>query len=130
MKILLDTHTWIWSQTFPDNLSTAAVEALSDGGNEVLLSAISVWETMMLTRKGRLNPTDRPERWVGRLLDNTPARIVPLSAASAIRSELLPGLGRWDPADRFIIATALEEDAVLLTADQVIRAYDGVQTLW
>lgn len=117
MRLLLDTHIWIWSLISPERLSPEVRRALSGPDDELWLSAISVWETLVLIRKSRLvvMSADGPT-WVSEALANTPVREAQLTYEVAIASEQL-ALDHWDPADRFIAATAKVLDATLVTAD-------------
>ena len=132
MRLLLDTHVWFWAATRPDALSVAAAQAIRDGSNELGLSPITVWELLVLARKGRLDLGPDRYAWVqANLMAAGPGKVVhPLTAEIAARSERLPGYGIPDPADRFLAATALESDLVLVTADRSLRDYGALRTLW
>jgi PIN domain nuclease of toxin-antitoxin system len=129
MRLLLDTHAWIYAATRPDRLSAAARSALSTAGAEVLLSPISVWEATLLAERGRVRVDDAPAAWVRDLLRLTPATMAPLTHEVALRSREIAYDGA-DPADRFLAATALVHDAVLVTADERLRAAPSIPTLW
>jgi PIN domain nuclease of toxin-antitoxin system len=117
MQLLLDTHIWIWSALDPTRLSKRVKLALEDRHNELWLSPMSVWETLVLARKSRLVLESTPEQWVRRALSELPVREAPISHEVAIQSEALR-LGHKDPADRFIVATALVYELALVTADK------------
>jgi PIN domain nuclease of toxin-antitoxin system len=125
VRLLLDTHIWIWSLTDPGRLAPHVVSALSDAEAELWLSAISVWEALVLIRKRRLRVagTDGPT-WVSEALKRAPLREAPITYAVALESERL-SFDHWDPADRFIAATARVLEATLVTADErLIEAKD------
>ena len=127
--ILLDTATWIWRASDPERLSPRARRAI-DQADAALVSAISVWEVAMLVAKRRIQ-LDRPvERWVDIALALPGIQLVPLEPAIAVRSTKLPGEFHPDPADRIIVATALENSVPILTPDERIRSYPHVQTVW
>ena len=132
MKYLLDTHTWIWCHVDPKKLSTKvrAIVANTDAYEELLLSAISPWEFCKLLEKGRMRISSDPEKWLHEALDLPKLRIVPLYPVLAYRSTVLPPPFHNDPSDQIIVATAREEDATILTADQKIRDYLHVKSLW
>src|SRR5471030_1913442 len=109
MRLLLDTHIWLWSALDPGHLSRRVKAALEDRDNELWLSPMSVWETLVLARKKRLTLETTAEEWVRRALSELPVREAPMTHEVAIRSETLR-LGHKDPADRFIMATALVYD--------------------
>ena len=117
MKLLLDTHIWLWSALEPGRLSKRVRMALEDRDNELWLSPMSVWETLVLARKKRLVLESTPEQWVRQALNELPIREAPMGHEVAIRSEGLR-LGHKDPADRFIVATALVYELTLVTADR------------
>jgi PIN domain nuclease of toxin-antitoxin system len=127
--ILLDTAAWIWRASDPERLSPRARRAI-DQADGVLVSAISVWEVAMLVAKRRIQ-LDRPvERWVDIALALPGIQLSPLEPAIAVRSTKLPGELHPDPADRIIVATALENSVPILTPDERIRSYPHVQTVW
>lgn len=130
MRLLLDTHVWIWRLLAPERLSDDAERAVADRESTLHLSPISTWETLVLARKGRLSLMPSPAEWVLDALRRTALTTVPLSHGIALRSEALPGLESADPADRFLVATALEYELVLVTADAAIRGFKPVETLW
>lgn len=117
MKLLLDTHIWLWSALDPARLSKRVRVALENRENELWLSPMSVWETLVLARKKRLILESTPEQWVRRALNDLPVREAPMSHEVAIQSEALR-LNPNDPADRFIVATALVYELTLVTADK------------
>jgi PIN domain nuclease of toxin-antitoxin system len=127
--IVLDTATWIWRASDPKRLSPRARRAL-DEAERLLVSAISVWEVAMLVAKRRIQ-LDRPvEQWVDLALALPGIQLVALDPAIAVRSTKLPGEFHADPADRMIVATALENAAPIATPDERIRSYPHVQSTW
>ncbi len=128
MKLLLDTHIWIWSLTNPDRLAFDVRSKLSDPKNELWLSAISVFEFLVLVRKGRLRVTGDVDQWLARALGCAPVREAPITYAVALESQRL-GLDHWDPADRFIAATARLLEATLVTGDQRLIEADDLKVL-
>ena len=128
MKLLLDTHIWIWSLSGPDQLKPNVAAALANPANELWLSSISVWEFLVLVRKNRLRIEGEAHAWLARAASRAPIREAPISHAVAIESERLD-LDHWDPADRFIAATARVLDATLVTADRRLIAAKGLKVL-
>ena len=132
MKYLLDTPTWIWANSFPELLSPTVVdtlEALTQEDN-LLLSAISLWEVCKLVEKGRIQIFSDLEEWVRQALDIPGLQVVPLDFRVFYKSTTLPGAFHRDPADQMIVATARLTDAVILTKDQRIRDYPYVKSIW
>jgi PIN domain nuclease of toxin-antitoxin system len=127
--IVLDTATWIWRASDPKRLTTSARRAI-DEAERALVSAISVWEVAMLVAKRRIQ-LDRPvEQWVDIALALPGIQLAPLEPAIAVRSAKLPGEFHPDPADRIIVATALENAVPIITPDDRIRSYPHVQSAW
>ncbi len=130
MRLLLDTHVWLWRLLAPERLSHHAERAVARRDSSLHLSPVSTWETLVLARKGRLSLYPTPTAWVLDALRRSALTAVPLSHGIALRSEALEGFGSVDPADRFIVATALEHELVLVTADDAMRSFEAVETLW
>lgn len=132
MRYLLDTHTWIWWHSHPAQLSKKVTALIGNPAkySELLLSAISPWEFCKLIEKGRLGISCEPLAWIETALDMPKLRLVPMSPAIACHSTTLPAPFHDDPADQIIVATAREENAVILSCDKRIRAYPHVRSLW
>jgi PIN domain nuclease of toxin-antitoxin system len=132
MKYLLDTHTWVWWYMNPQKLSRQVTNLIGDTTryDELLLSAISPWEFCKLLEKGRIAISCSPEDWLNAAFDLPKFRLVPLSPVLAYRSTVLPQPFHNDPADQIIVATALLENAVILTKDRNILEYEYVKSLW
>ena len=128
MKLLLDTHIWLWSLLDPSRLGRRTSAALDDPANECWLSPISVWETMMLAERGRVVLQPDAERWIRTNLERWPFREAALNAEVAIASRTLR-IDSDDPADRFIAATARVYDLTLVTADARLRKVPRVAVL-
>lgn len=119
--LLLDTHVLLWLMT-GERFGAESARRI-DAAGEAFVSAISFWEVALLHRKGRLRLDDEPAGWRERALDRG-IREISLSGPAAVRSALLPDL-HDDPADRWILATALENDAFLITADTRLLSWPG-----
>ena len=130
MKLLLDTHVWLWRLLEPDRLSAAAEAAITDRETELFLSPISTWEALVLARKDRVRLLPSPAEWILDALRRSAPTSLPLTHGITIRSESLDDFGSNDPADRFLVASALEHDLVLVTADSAMHAFEPVSTVW
>jgi PIN domain nuclease of toxin-antitoxin system len=130
VRLLLDTHTWIWRLLAPEQLSHDAERAIANRDSTLHLSPVSTWETLVLARTGRLSLTPSPTEWVLDALRRSALTAAPLTHGIALRSEALDGFASEDPADRFLVATALEHELVLVTADRAMRDFAPVETLW
>ena len=119
MRLLLDTHIWLWSLVAPEHLSHRVAEALGDPSNELWLSPISIWETLVLARKKRIALPGDPAEWVRLALSKTPFKEAALNIEVALQSEAIL-TAHSDPADRFLAATAIIYDLTLVTADKYL----------
>ncbi|MFV0337758.1 MAG: type II toxin-antitoxin system VapC family toxin [Chthoniobacterales bacterium] len=127
--ILLDTCTLLWLATDPSLLSAPATESIRSSGEFVEVSAISAWEIAWKHAKGHLELSMDARSWFQTALEVQQIREMPITAAIALTAADLPRIHN-DPADRFIIATALEIGIPIITPDQHIRQYPGIKTLW
>ncbi len=120
MKYLLDTHIWLWSLLEPDRLDEDILKVLDNKDNDLFVSPISLWETMILAEKGKIELRPAPEAWIFESLQRSPVKEAVLTCAIAIKSRKIE-LPHKDPADRFIAATALENDLILITEDEKLK---------
>jgi len=116
VKLLLDTHIWLWSLLEPSRLARPVAAALEAPRNELWLSPISTWEFLVLVERGRVAVTGDPAAWLRRVFREVPFREAPLNHEVAMRSRIID-LPHGDPADRFIAATASVYELTLVTAD-------------
>ena len=115
MGLLLDTDIWIWSLAEPKRLSRRVQNELSDMNNELWLSPVSEWETLLLHAKGRIRLRGDLRDWVANATVHL--REAPLTHEIVVAAHGLPLLHQ-DPADRFLAATAGALDLTLVTADE------------
>lgn len=128
---VLDTHAWLWWLSDPDRLSEPARRAIRRAMDDdaIAISTISAWEVALLVQRGRL-VLDRPVDVFVRDTDFfSYVRFVDIDVRTAVASTRL-SLPHRDPADRIIVATTRLLDATLVTADQRLRDWDGVRTVW
>lgn len=130
--ILLDTHALVWWVSDPQKLSPKARVAIAHAFKKthIYVSAISIWEIMMLVRKERIKLTVDAETWLSNVESIPELHFVPVNTVIARKSVTLPGDFHADPADRIIVATARELGATLITSDRKIRKYPHVLTIW
>jgi PIN domain nuclease of toxin-antitoxin system len=128
VKLLLDTHIWLWSLTAPDRLARKVRTQLERKGNEVWLSPISVWELLVLAERGRVRLDAEPRAWVAEALERAPLEEAALNHEVALRSREV-SLPHQDPADRFLVATALTYELTLVTADEMLIVAKACPTL-
>ncbi len=116
MKLLLDTHIWLWSLLKPERLADRVAQELEAPDNELWLSPISIWETLMLAEKDRLVLEPNPGSWIRDQLARLPLRQAALTHEVALQTSHVDVPHR-DPADRFLVATAQVYELTLVTAD-------------
>ncbi len=125
MRILLDTHIWIWLLQSPERLGSRTRRELSNDANELWVSPVSTWEALMLHRKKRVELSPDFLAW---LRQSAPGFVqAPFTHEIVLAAELLDM--HADPADRFLVATAQVLDLTLLTADQRLLGLGRIRTL-
>ena len=120
MRLLLDTHIFLWFISGDARLSDGMKESIRSSDNEVFLSIVSLWETIIKNRLGRLLLPEPAESY----LPTQRHEISSLSLDEASVSHLaeLPAIHR-DPFDRMLICQAMEHGLTIVTVDNTIRAY-------
>jgi len=121
VRLLLDTHIWIWNAGAPERLGKSVAKAIDNEENELWLSPISIWELSVLVAKRRLELDDDIDAWVSRTLAQTMYREAPLTNEVALEVPKIRFSHR-DPADHFIAASAKVFDLTLVTADPRLLA--------
>src|SRR5438105_336523 len=101
MKLLLDTHIWIWTAIEPEKLTKAVARELTNSKNELWLSPVSIWELSVLVRRNRIELDRDFDAWVAAALAQKTMREAPLTHDVAIEVSRIPFTHR-DPADHFI----------------------------
>ncbi len=122
MRLLLDTHIWLWSLRDPVRLTRRVARALERAGSELWLSPLSIWELVMLAEKGRLPLSLPAEEWAVRALERVPLKEAPVTFQVALATQHVD-LPHHDPVDKFLAATARVYGLTLVTADA--RLYQG-----
>jgi PIN domain nuclease of toxin-antitoxin system len=127
--LLIDTCILIWLSSDPDRLSSEAATAIRDNADRLYASAISAWEVAIGASKGRLELGLDPIAWFGQVTAKYRVTVVDLAWQVAAASVQLPKR-HSDPADRLIIATAMDRGFAIVTPDKEIRLYPGVRVIW
>ena len=122
MRLLLDTHVILWSAAEPEKIPPNVCEELENESNELWFSPISVWEILLLAEEGRIELKGDRKKCIRKMLQELPLREAVINQEVAIQSRYID-LPHQDPADRFLAATALVYDLVLVTADR--RLFDS-----
>ena len=125
MRLLLDTHIWLWSLSDPRRLGRRVLGQLKDQDNELWLSPISTYEALTLYHKGRFEIDGNLEEWLARATAGT--REAPLTHEIALVARQLPL--HQDPADRILAATAEVLDLTLVTADARLLGLGTIRTM-
>ncbi|HUN96681.1 MAG TPA: type II toxin-antitoxin system VapC family toxin [Bradyrhizobium sp.] len=126
MRLLLDTVTFLWAVSSPENISRAAMSALRSESSVREISAISLSEIAIKQARGKLT-FDQADVAAG--IADLQLRVLPYAAGHAMRLFDLP-LHHPDPFDRQIIAQALAEDVAVVTSDEKFRLYKGLKIVW
>lgn len=126
MKLLLDTHIWVWTVLERARLSRRVAQELLSEENELWLSPVSTWEALILVAKGRIQLHEDPTVWIPRA--TAKMREAPLTHEIALAAQQLSWRHR-DPADRFLAATAQVLGLTLVTADERLLALKDIATL-
>jgi PIN domain nuclease of toxin-antitoxin system len=124
MRLLLDTHIWLWSLVERNRLSQRVIKEIGDPENELWLSPISLWELVVLDQKRRITLDQEVDAWITHKLSAVPLREAPVTYEVARETGRLR-LPHRDPADRFLLATAKVFELTLVTADEhLLKARD------
>lgn len=126
MRLLLDTHIWLWSLREPARLGGRVRALLRDRNNELWLSPVSTWEALLLNAKGRIRLRGDLSEWLAKATAHF--REAPLTHEIVLAAHQLP-LPHRDPADRFLAATAQALGLTLVTADDRLLGLGEIKTL-
>lgn len=128
MKLLLDTHIWLWSTLEPQRITRHVEKALADQANELWLSPVSVGELIVLLRKRRLVLPNDVAAWVAKTIQDLELIEAPLTVEVALAMSSID-FPHGDPADHFLAATAKVFALTLVTADEQLMRLPGIQVL-
>ncbi len=126
MKVLLDTHTFLWAIGDEGRLSPKVARLLLSA--ETWWSVVSLWETLTKVAIGKLSLPQPAGAYLMRKLEFNGVRILPVSLSHVLRVESLP-LHHRDPFDRLLIAQSIEEGWPIITADPWLARYP-VEVIW
>lgn len=125
MKLLLDTHIWLWLLSEPSKLGPRTFEEIKSAENELWISAISTWEVLTLNFKRRIQLGCEPREWLSRATAGT--HEAPLTHEIALVAREIPL--HQDPADRILAATAQVLNLTLVTADVRLLGLPNIRSL-
>jgi len=127
VKVLVDTHCWLWALARPEELNAEGAALLSDDETEIVFSAASVWEISIKLALGKLRVTAADESLFA-IIDEQPVTRLPILHSHARHVATLP-LHHGDPFDRMLIAQAQMENLPIVTADDQFLRYE-VEIIW
>ena len=122
MKLLLDTHIFLWFISGDARLQESLKQAICNLDNEVYLSVVSMWEAIIKHGLGKLPLPESPEIYLPRQRRLHLIESLPLDEASVAQLSKLPTLHR-DPFDRMLVCQAMQHNLTIVTVDDAIRAY-------
>ncbi len=128
MRVLLDTHSFLWLVTDDDRLSELARSVFLNSDNTLFVSAVTGFEVSVKFSLGKLKLAEPPREFVRNRLRNNALTPLPVTLSHTYRLASLPFHHR-DPFDRLLISQALEEDIAILSADAMLSKY-GAERLW
>ena len=128
MKVLLDTHTFLWWIADDPQLSTPVRRVMENSDNTLYLSAASGWEIAIKARLGKLRLPDDVPRYVSEQIYINAIQVLPIEMSHALQVYTLPDHHR-DPFDRMLVAQSQVEQLPILTIDPLIAQYP-VTTIW
>jgi PIN domain nuclease of toxin-antitoxin system len=128
VRLLLDTHTLLWSADDPSKLTPAALAALRDPANDLLLSAAAVWELAIKVGQGKIRLSMPYGKWMKTAVADLRLVLLPVTVEYAERLSALPPHHK-DPFDRLMVAQALVGGIPVVGADAAFDRY-GVTRIW
>jgi PIN domain nuclease of toxin-antitoxin system len=127
MKVLLDTHTFLWAIAEEGKLSRRA-QQIYTGSNDLWLSVASVWEILIKVQAGKLPLPEPAGPYLVKKLARDRIEVLPITLNHVLKTESLP-LHHRDPFDRLLIAQSIEEGWPIITADPWFAHYP-VKVIW
>jgi PIN domain nuclease of toxin-antitoxin system len=128
MKLLLDTHTFLWWDGEPEKLSPKILAMCQDPANELILSVASLWEIQIKSRMGKIRLREPLRTLVEEQQRANGLGLLPVGAPHVFDLETLPPIHK-DPFDRIIVAQARVEGLTLASRDTILNEYD-VDLIW
>ena len=128
MKVVLDTHAFLWWIADDDQLSSSARSLIGNRENELFLSAATGWEIAIKAKLGRIHLPGKVDTFIAKQLELNDIYPLPIHMSHALNVYNLPNYHR-DPFDRLIISQAQLEKMSILTTDPQIAKY-GVKVVW
>ena len=128
MKLLLDTHTFLWFVLNDPSLSPIARDLIIDSLNEICLSPATHWEIAIKISMGKYQLPGPFESWINTQIQTNDVQILPIEVAHTALVTTLP-FHHKDPFDRLLISQSLVEKVSIISIDGIFDSY-GVSRLW
>jgi PIN domain nuclease of toxin-antitoxin system len=128
MRILLDTHTFLWWVADDPKLSVNAKTIIANPDNDVYFSVVSAWEIIIKVGTGKLTLSEPPETYIPSRVASNQFEILPVQMSHILRVNSLPNFHK-DPFDRLLIAQSIEENLSIVTIDNLIIQYP-IKSIW
>jgi PIN domain nuclease of toxin-antitoxin system len=128
MRVLLDSHTFLWAATDDDRLPRTVAELIEDAGVRVFISVATTWELTLKVRSGKLRLPAPPAEHFAEHIERFRSEFLPIHQRHVSALPELPAI-HADPFDRMLVAQALVDGLDLVTGDERIRRYP-VRTIW
>jgi PIN domain nuclease of toxin-antitoxin system len=128
MKVLVDTHTFLWDIIADPRSSTKAKQILRSTEDELVFSLVSLWEIAIKIKTGKLNTIGSSVAYIRDEMNAYGMQLLPIRYEHILQLESLPH-HHGDPFDRLLIAQALTESLPILSADRIFASY-GIKLVW
>lgn len=129
MRVVVDTHCWLWFFLEPSRLSAEALAVLVDEESEIYFSTVSAWEIVIKYSLGKLSLPSPPAEYIPSRLFEMGHLSLPVEMSHIWSLQSLPEIHK-DPFDRLLMGQAAKEGIPLMTADPMIRQYPGIPLFW
>ena len=128
MKVLVDTHVFLWAFLHDQNLTTRAKQVLRSDEHELVFSLVSLWEIAIKIKTGKLNAIGSSVAYIRDEMEAYGMELLPIRYEHILQLESLPH-HHGDPFDRLLIAQAVTESLPILTGDRIFRQY-AAKVIW
>jgi PIN domain nuclease of toxin-antitoxin system len=128
MKLLLDTHTFLWWDSDPNRIPPATRELMEESNNELLVSLVSFWEIQIKTQLGKLTLRTALSSIIFEQQEENEILILPITLPHILELDNLPQHHK-DPFDRLLIAQSRQENISIISKDSAFDQYD-CQIVW
>lgn len=130
MRILLDTHAFLWWINQHQRLSPKALDAIADSNTDTFISVVNVWEIVIKAKIGRFKMAGDLASFLNRQITINYFKILPVELTHALKVyDLADHPGHKDPFDRLLVAQALAEDMALISNGEHLDHY-GIERIW